>query len=420
MKVLWLCNMVPSCVRKALGGSAEGGLWTDHVLSDLLAQGDITLRILCPWEGARAGILKNGCSFCTFLREKPAVVSSQQEKLFLEELRSFRPDVIHIWGTEFGHTLAMVEACERMGWMDRTVVGIQGLSHYVGVHYTEGLPYAVQRGVTLRDFLRQDNLLQQQKTFLRRGENERQAIEKVHHIMGRTQWDRDCIRQWNPHAQYHFCNETLREEFYTGSWNYERCQKHRIFTSSRLYPIKGFHYVLEALAKVLEEYPDAVLAVPGKDPLAGGLKARLRQDSYARYLGSLVKQYRLQGHVEYLGHLTAQQMKQENLKANVFVLASTVENSSNSLGEAMLLGVPCAAADVGGVTTMLHPGEGILCPSGETDLLAQAILTIFRQEAQAESMGRRASEHARKTHDPGQNLQDLLNIYRALAGEENQ
>ena len=419
MKVLWLCNMAPSCVREALGGKAGGGLWMDHVLSDLQNQGNITLRILCPWDSAQEGILANGCSVCTFLREKPAAVSPQQETLFLEELRSFRPDVIHIWGTEFGHTLAMVRDCEKIGWLDRTVVGIQGLSHYVGVHYTEGLPQKVQRGFTFRDLLRQDNLLQQQKTFYRRGENERQTIEKVHHVMGRTHWDRACIRQWNPHAQYHFCNETLRETFYTGAWTYESCRKHRIFTSSRLYPIKGFHYVLEAFAQVLKEYPDAVLAVPGKDPLAGGLKARLRQDSYARYLGSLVKQYGLRGHVEYLGHLTADQMKQEDLKANVFVLASTVENSSNSLGEAMLLGTPCVAADVGGVTTMLHPGEGIVYPSGKTELLAQAISEIFRQEDQAEAMGRRAAQHARKTHDPAQNLQNLLTIYETLAGEGN-
>ncbi len=39
MKVLWLCNMVPGCVQEALGGKSGGGLWTDHVLSDLQAQG---------------------------------------------------------------------------------------------------------------------------------------------------------------------------------------------------------------------------------------------------------------------------------------------------------------------------------------------------------------------------------------------
>ncbi len=420
MKVLWLCNMVPGCVQEALGGKSGGGLWTDHVLSDLQAQGNITIRILCPWRDSQEGILGNGCSFCTFPKEKPETVSPQQETLFLEELRSFRPDVIHIWGTEFGHTLAMVRACETMGWLDRTVVGIQGLCHYVAQHYTEGLPLGVQLGFTLRDFLRQDNLLQQQKTFFRRGDREMEAISKVRHVMGRTHWDRACIRQWNPQAKYHFCNETLREEFYTGAWTYESCQKHRIFTSSRLYPIKGFHYVLEAFAQVRREYPDAVLAVPGKDPLAGGMKARLRQDSYARYLARLVKKYQLQGHVEYLGSLTAEQMKQEDLKANVFVLASTVENSSNSLGEAMLLGVPCAASDVGGVTTMLHPGEGIVYPSAEPNMLAEAILEIFRREDQAEAMGAKAAEHARKTHDPAQNLQSLLTIYRELAGEENQ
>ena len=53
--------------------------------------------------------------------------------------------------------------------------------------------------------------------------------------------------------------------------------------------------------------------------------------------------------IEFLGRLSAEGMKQAYLDANVFVMPSTIENSPNSLGEAMLLGVPCVAADVGGV-----------------------------------------------------------------------
>ena len=85
----------------------------------------------------------------------------------------------------------------------------------------------------------------------------------------------------------------------------------------------------------------------------------------------------------------------------------------------MLLGVPCAAADVGGVTTMLRPGEeGLVYQSTAPYMLAQAICRVFALEAQAGSLGRAAQAHARKTHDPAGNLSKLLSIYTNLQSKE--
>ena len=110
-------------------------------------------------------------------------------------------------------------------------------------------------------------------------------------------------------------------------------------------------------------------------------------------------------------------MKQAYLQSNVFVLPSTIENSPNSLGEAMLLGVPCVAADVGGVSTMLRPGEGYVYPSTAPYMLAHYIMEVFRMEERAEEMGALARQHALKTHAPEENLNRLLEIYREIAGE---
>ena len=119
--------------------------------------------------------------------------------------------------------------------------------------------------------------------------------------------------------------------------------------------------------------------------------------------------------MEFLGSLSAEQMKEQYLLANVFVLPSTMENSPNSLGEAMLLGVPCVAADVGGVTTMLEPEkEGFVYPSTAPYMLAGSLEKVFAMGEQAEQLGLRARSHARVTHDPDTNLRTLLEIYRSL------
>ena len=114
------------------------------------------------------------------------------------------------------------------------------------------------------------------------------------------------------------------------------------------------------------------------------------------------------------------EMKEQYLRANVFTLPSTVDNSPNSLGEAMILGTPCVAADVGGVSTMLNHGrEGFLYPSSDPGMLAYDICRVFEMETQAEELGAAASCHAAQTHDPAKNLADLLEIYRQMAEKEH-
>ena len=82
----------------------------------------------------------------------------------------------------------------------------------------------------------------------------------------------------------------------------------------------------------------------------------------------------------------------------------------------MLLGVPCVSADVGGVTDLMtHGKEGYVYQSTASYMLAHYIQQIFAMEDAAAGLGAAAREHASHTHDPEKNLQDLLNIYRALA-----
>jgi glycosyltransferase involved in cell wall biosynthesis len=310
----------------------------------------------------------------------------------------------------------MVNASEKLGLLNRLVVSIQGLCSVYAGHYAEGVPYSVQKEYTFRDLIRKDNILQQQEKFVLRGNLEVKALQKARHVIGRTDWDRACAEQINPKSKYHFCNETLREAFYQGAWSYDGCTKHRIFASSCAYPVKGFHYLLEALAEVRKFYPDAVIAVPGSSFLSLDARGKLRQSSYQKYMAELVRKYQLEDHIEFLGHLGPEQMKEQFLRANVFVLPSTIENSPNSLGEAMLLGVPCVATLSGGVATMLeHNKEGFVYQSTAPYMLAHYIKRVFSMEAEAREIGQAASVHGGKTHDPQQNLNRLMEIYAELA-----
>lgn len=261
--------------------------------------------------------------------------------------------------------------------------------------------------------------MQQREKFVLRGENEKRALQKIRHVIGRTHWDNACTEMINPAAKYHFCNETMRDPFYNGQWTYEGCRKHRIFASSCDYPVKGFHYLLEALAEVRKTYADAILAVPGRSFFVTDIKGKLRRGSYQKYLLDLAERYHLENSIEFLGHLGPEQMKQQYLTANAFVLSSTIENSPNSLGEAMLLGVPCVASLVGGVSTMMeHNKEGFIYQSNAPYMLVHYIKKVFSMEEKAEKLGSAARLHAQQTHDPQQNLNCLLGIYEELSANK--
>lgn len=413
MKLLWLCNILPGEVKQKITGKAGSGLWMDHVLSDLRQLDDTKIHILCPYLKETAGELDAQCSFATFQPKLPHIYMPELEHQFREILNQFQPDVIHSWGVEYAHTLAMTNAAESVGMLSRMAVSIQGLCGFIAHHYAEGIPYKVEHSYTFRDFIRQDNMAQQKKKFILRGENEKKTLEKVYHVIGRTHWDEACTAWINPNRKYHMCRETLRKAFYSDQWCYADCRKHSVFAPGCSYPVKGFHNLLEAFVLVRKAYPDATLSLTGKNYLQSN---PLRENSYQKYLRQRTKALELEDCVHFLGSLDAEGMKAAYLAANVFAMPSTIENSPNVLGEAMLLGTPCVAADVGGVTTMMtHNVEGYIYQSTAPYMLAHYICKVFAMEDQAAEMGRAAKEHALITHDPEKNLQDLLNIYRELA-----
>ena len=81
----------------------------------------------------------------------------------------------------------------------------------------------------------------------------------------------------------------------------------------------------------------------------------------------------------------------------------------------MLIGVPCVAADVGGIHNLLvNGGDGLLYPAGNTGALAEKIIEIFDKEAISEKYSDNARKHARETHDADQNYYKMIRIYQEI------
>ena len=425
MKVLWVCNIMIPTIARQLGMSysnREG--WLSGLLDRVVQEQSnrIELGIAFP-TGEEMGDLKrtmqlneNVSCRCYGFRENidaPEIYDPGLEKKFEEILADFNPDILHVFGTEFPHALACIRA---YGHPERTLVGIQGLCSAIAEEYMADLPVKVQRQVTLRDRIREDSLKQQQKKFKKRGENEKAALLLAGHIAGRTDFDRAQTAKINPSAQYHYLNETLRGIFYHDRWKRTACEPYSIFLSQGDYPLKGFHYLLRALPKVLEQFPDTHVYVAGSNIIeVSTFRDRLKLSAYGKYIRKLIRENKLGDHITMLGRLTAEEMKEQYLRCHLYVLPSALENSPNSLGEAMMLGMPCVAADVGGVHNLLTDGgDGMLYPAGDVDAMADRIIEIFTKEAIVERFSDNARKHARVNHDADQNYYRLIHIYREM------
>ena len=416
MNILWLCNMATPDIAKKMGQKASSlGGWLAGAASALAQIQDIQLHICFP-QSFSSEIVEGETGNVRFYgfpapQKPPHIYEPATEQWLAQVLQRAKPDVLHIWGTELPHTLAMTRAFHQP---QKTVISIQGLCDYIAQHYRAYLPERACTAWTIRDFLRHDRIADQQKKFRQRGLLGAQALKNTGYIIGRTRWDRACTAQTAPGAAYRFCNETLRGAFYenAGAWSAESCEKHSIFVSQASYPLKGFHMVLAAMPEILRRYPDAKLYTTGGDPFAVPF---YRINGYQRWLKKQITKLGLRQRVQFLGDLDERTMCARYLKSHVFVSASSIENSPNSVGEAMLLGVPTVASYVGGTMDLLAEGkEGFLYQPDAPYMLADRVCAFFADDALAAQMGAAASSHARLTHDPQKNLETLLHIYKEI------
>lgn len=429
MKVLWICNIMLPAIAKELGmeiNNKEG--WLSGLAASVWKEqkeNEIELAVAFPADRIPGGemlttqVKRGRQPFLWYAFEEdttnPQCYDAALEQQMQVICEDFQPDVVHCFGTEYPHTLAL---CRSFPYKNRILIGIQGLCSVLAEAYLEGLPKKAVTSVTWRDRLKKDSILEQQRKFAQRGVFEKEAVEIAGNVTGRTEWDRHYTTLWNPTVHYFKMNETLRTNFYEGRWQLGNCEKHSIFVSQADYPIKGFHYLLKALPAVLDKFPDARVYVAGNSIVGdGSLKKRLKISGYGKYLRSLIDRYQLWDRITFLGKLSGEQMKQQYLRSHVFVCCSTLENSPNSLGEAMLLGMPCVSADVGGISSIFDgEKDGYLYrQDGEGRNLGNAITCVFENEEQSLLKGENARKHALENHDAERNYRKLVEIYNAIA-----
>jgi len=421
-KILWLVNIsLPEASSLMDEPPIPFGGWLVSTSKELAAVADVQLFIAFPKKKMKGYVSVNGEKIMYFaferLRKRKAGLVEKNPHLdqILEEVN---PDLVHIHGTEYLHTLAMVNLCRVRGI--KTVVSIQGLLFVTAQHFYAGLPAKAIYGFTLRNFFNKDSVYFGRKSFERGGISEIEALRKVDHVIGRTTWDKANLLQINPEINYYFCNETLRESFYQHEWELGSCERNTIFLSQGRDSYKGLHYMVEALPLILQRFPHTKVYVGGVDVTEiKTMKDKLLETYYGKYIRRRIKELGLQDYFFFTGMLGEREICEKFLQSHVFLCPSSVENSPNSLGEAMILGAPCVASYVGGIPDMLEHGkEGFLYQADAPYMLAYYICKLFANDDIAREFSKAARIRAKITHCRDRNMKQLLKIYHSI-GELN-
>ena len=420
MKVLWVVNCMLPEFSWALGRKeTNAGGWMPSLVSAIRKFApDVELHIVCEGAGDARAVV-DGVHYYSFSRIMSLWLGSgRRKKRFGIKLKNLilevQPNLIHLHGTENGYADFPDEV---WGGVPR-MISIQGVISGYHPHYMGNLTSAQLK--PHRNWLRYlaTHRMQTDVADIWRkvgAVREAVAMSRVRHLAGRTLWDKAWAKALSPEAEYHYVGEVLRPEFYPDC-DRLRVVPHRIFASAAFkYPLKGGHFLLEAVAYLKCDYPDVKIVVSDSEQKLHpkSFMERLRATEYHNYLRHRIKDLGLESNVELCPSLTAAQVRDELEQAQVFCLPSLVENSPNSLGEAQLTHVPSVVTDVGGVSSMLEDGKtGLLVPSGDPAVLAFAIRQVFEDSQLAECLAANAREVAISRHSPETVVNDLMKCYR--------
>lgn len=414
MRVLWFCN-TPSKASEFLSVSSTGGGWMSALQERIEADGSIELGVAFIIEkkmGFRFEYQKT--IYYPISTPKPNVFKrlitryghilpdNIKDSSLSAILSDFKPDIIHVFGTEsgFGKLIALSSK--------PVVVHLQGIANAILNDWFPGnvSNRSVFRNTSLNELLRGIGAYNEYFLMKKRAEREIITFSRCKYFTGRTDWDHNMVKCLANDALYFHGDEMIREGFWKHRWQYQ--EKERIILSSTLNPsiYKGFDIILQA-SKLLKEkfnlnFEWNIYGINKDDTLV---------KLFEKLTGIKSSQYNIKLH----GPVDTETLCLKLKESSMFVHPSYIENSPNSVCEAMLLGVPVLAANVGGVASLVHDGhDGLLFGKGDCFSLAVEISELVKNKNEMIRLGTNAGETARERHCPEKIVEQVKSMYTNL------
>ena len=169
-----------------------------------------------------------------------------------------------------------------------------------------------------------------------------------------------------------------------------------------LLPIKGVNFLVQAMAGVVRDHPKTLLVLVGKGEQENELKKQVEN------LGLTDK-------VLFLGWRS----DVEEIMAcfDLLVLPSLNEGMGRVLVEAMAVGLPIVASNVGGISDLVKDGKnGLLVPPADAQALERAISGLLKDKARRKQLGKAGKKMCR-AYSAEAMVEQINNLYARLLGQ---
>ena len=422
MKILWFTNTPCGASKKLYGKNFVSGGWLYSLSEEIKKKNTIDLHIAFYWgehinpfsfEGITYHpIYRSGDNsvFGRYVRRiKNAFsysIDDEEIKKCSEIIYNIDPDLIHIHGSE--ENFGLVAGCIRH---KKILLSIQGLLNpcfdklYSGFPESELLKHESYLHKLLFDGVKANRI-----RFKRKAQREKKIFSLISNVVGRTEWDSSCSLAFNPNRTYYHVNEILRKEFYDTCW-IPRKEMHDFIIVTTI--SSGLYKGLETI------YRTADILIKSNISFVWKVIGISSKDNYTNLTESILKLTSKDLNIQLLGRKNPSEMIDILLESDVYVQVSHIENSSNSLCEAMLLGMPIISTFAGGTSSILKDKvEGILVQEGDSYSLAGTLIKIKTNPDSSFELAKNARIHAVKRHDPNNVVNELLQTYKTVIDDK--
>lgn len=405
MKVLWL-SPYDLLIDKDINSS---GGWIDMLFQHLPIKENVELIYICLSNRKTEHHNKNETKYWYLKRDhtnkfqrwciRRFGLSYERTTYtgFLDILTKEKPDLIHIHGTEFTYPK------EIQNTEIPVIISIQGVLGSIYIKAFQGLPRHFMRAHTsILDHILAKGPYYSALELATSLKRERVYLKDALNVIGRTDFDYRACQVLAPNANYYHCSEILRPLFYASEWKQEKREVLTVFSTLNSTVYKGF----EVIAYAILEFQKIGINIKW---LIAGLSKNMKVVSLTT---KMVKTKSFLDNIQFMGSCNDEEIVRGFMKSDMYVQVSHIENSPNSLCEAMLTGMPCIASYAGGTSSlMVENNDGVMYQDGDYISLCGAIIDLNHNEGKARDLGKNARMKSIVRHDPKLIVRDLYNIY---------